>query len=151
MELIIKEYIELIKNGPTYFSKMANTTAFIKTKFPSISWVGFYLYDRDKEGLVLGPFQGHVACDFISWGKGVVGTCVKECKIQNIKNVSKISNYISCSNNTKSELCIPLINGSFINGVLDIDFDQLNTLNDEDIAILEQITYILVQSEYDTF
>lgn len=121
-------------------ANMANVTAALKETF-NFFWVGFYIA-KDND-LVLGPFQGPVACTRIRKGKGVCGTAWQETKTLIVADVEAFPGHIACSSLSRSEIVIPLINGGTVAGVLDIDSDQLNDFDDIDAFYLEQICQTL--------
>jgi len=119
---------------------LANVTAAISQTFNWL-WVGFYLIE-DSE-LVLGPFQGPVACFRIKKGEGVCGTSWKEKKTIIVKDVKKFPGHIACSSFSKSEIVVPIFNKKKIYGVLDIDSDKLNTFSETDKKYLEKIVSLI--------
>jgi GAF domain-containing protein len=104
-------------------------------------WVGFYIV-KDNE-LVLGPFQGPIACTRISFGKGVCGTSWKERKTIIVPDVEKFSGHIACSSASKSEIVLPAFKQGKVALVLDVDSDQLNDFNESDQAALEKLMRII--------
>jgi L-methionine (R)-S-oxide reductase len=144
----ILAYKDLISGQDNYLSKLANTTAYIKSIMPKASWVGFYLYEKGSDCLYLGPFQGDVACYTIPNGKGVCGQCMSQRKTLIVDDVTKFAGYISCSNTVKSEIVLPMRNDIFIIGVLDIDSDELNAFTKDDECLLNDILEILLASEF---
>ncbi|KLU16305.1 MULTISPECIES: GAF domain-containing protein [Xenorhabdus] len=112
-------------------ASLANTSALLYERLDNVNWVGFYLVDDDT--LVLGPFQGKIACVRIPVGKGVCGTAVANKRIQRISDVHAFPGHIACDATSNAEIVLPLeINGQII-GVLDIDstvFDRFDE-NDE--------------------
>jgi GAF domain-containing protein len=104
-------------------------------------WVGVYFVKDDE--LVLGPFQGPVACTRIAYGKGVCGACWKESKTIIVGNVDKFPGHIACSSESKSEIVLPIIKDDKVALVLDIDSDRLNTFDSIDQYFLEEITHLI--------
>jgi len=105
-------------------------------------WVGFYLIK--KEELVLGPFQGHVACTRIQFGRGVCGTAWKNKKTVIVPDVNQFSDHIACSSETKSEIVVCGLKNNTVKFVLDIDSNKLNDFDETDKKYLEElITHIL--------
>ena len=132
------ESIKSITQGESdLIANLGNICALFKHEM-NWFWVGFYFIK--KEELVLGPFQGTLACTRIQKGKGVCGTAWKELKTQVISNVDLFEGHIACSSATKSEIVIPILNpnGECL-GVLDIDSKYLNTFDSEDQEELEPI------------
>jgi GAF domain-containing protein len=119
-----------------FIANSANVAAVLKSAF-DFFWVGFYLV---KEGeLVLGPFQGPVACTRITFGKGVCGTAWKEQRTIIVPDVEQFPGHIACSSESKSEIVVPLFRENQIIGVLDIDSNQLDTFDKIDGKYLEKI------------
>lgn len=118
-------------------ANLANISASLKETF-DFFWVGFYLVESAEE-LVLGPFQGPIACTRIPFGKGVCGTAWKEKKTLIVPNVEEFPGHIACSSLSKSEIVVPLIKNDQVVGVLDIDSDQLDSFNEIDEAALTKL------------
>jgi GAF domain-containing protein len=127
---------ELIRNEDDRIANLANIAAALKQAFGFL-WVGFYIIKGNE--LVLGPFQGPVACTRIQFGKGVCGTAWKERRTIIVPDVEKFSGHIACNSESKSEIVVPLFDNNEIVGVLDIDSDCLNTFDETDAAYLEKI------------
>lgn len=124
---------------------LANTAAALKEAF-NFFWVGFYIV-RDNQ-LVLGPFQGSVACNRINKGKGVCGTAWEKVQSQVVPDVELFPGHIACSSFSKSEIVVPILADNKVVAVLDIDSDQLNTFDDTDRIKLERLTDILSSHIY---
>lgn len=133
---------------------LANVSAAMKTMFPEeFFWVGFYIaYPRflpslqGGEGcrLLLGPFQGTVACYEIPYGKGVCGTAWKERRTLVVPDVEAFPGHIACSSLSRSEIVVPMFDeGGNVWGVIDIDSTELNTFDEVDAEYLEKIAKIL--------
>lgn len=121
-------------------ANMANISAVLKETFGFL-WVGFYMVKDDQ--LVLGPFQGPVACTRIDKGKGVCGTAWAKKEIIIVEDVDQFEGHIACNNLSKSEIVVPVMkNGTFL-GVLDIDSDKADDFSDTDAAWLLKITDLL--------
>jgi L-methionine (R)-S-oxide reductase len=106
-------------------------------------WVGFYLVDKTKNELVLGPFQGPVACTRLSMGRGV---CAKSWALSEtivIDDVESFEGHIACSSLSKSEVVVPILYDGVVVGVLDIDSVELNGFSSSDVKILEEIVQII--------
>ena len=129
--------IESIVSGETdQIANMANTAALIHEAF-GFWWTGFYIV---KDGmLVLGPFQGPVACTRIAFGKGVCGTAWKRKETIIVPDVHQFPGHIACSSLSQSEIVVPLFNGDDIYAVLDIDSKELSTFDETDKEWLEKI------------
>jgi len=129
IEALIADEADLIAN-------LGNTCAVLHQAF-NFHWTGFYLV-KDSQ-LVLGPFQGPVACTRINFGKGVCGLAWKESKIQVVENVHDFEGHIACSPFSNSEIVIPLVYQSKVWGVLDIDSTDFGAFNEIDADYLEKI------------
>jgi len=126
----------LINGEPDRIANLANVAAALKQTF-GFFWAGFYLV---KDGmLVLGPFQGSIACTRIAFGHGVCGTAWKERKTLIVPDVELFAGHIACSSESKSEIVVPMFSGGEVSGVLDIDSDRLNDFDETDAFFLEDI------------
>lgn len=130
----------LIEGETNRIANMANICAALKEQFGWL-WVGFYLIDYNE--LVLGPFQGPVACTRIMKGKGVCGTAWQEEKTILVPDVEQFPGHIACSSLSKSEIVLPVYSKDEIIGVLDVDSIQLNEFDEIDQKYLEEILLIL--------
>ena len=119
---------------------MANMAAAITQTF-HFFWVGFYRVIEDK--LVLGPFQGPIACTRIAYGKGVCGSAWKEQRTLVVPDVDAFPGHIACSSASRSEIVVPVMKEGQVIGVLDIDSDLLNSFDEVDQHYLEQIVGLL--------
>ncbi|MEG1615430.1 MAG: GAF domain-containing protein [Bacteroidales bacterium] len=138
---LIPQITSLVENEPDLIANLANVAAALKEVF-GFFWVGFYLV-RDEE-LVLGPFQGPIACTRIKYGKGVCGTAWKEGKTVIVEDVERFPGHIACSSLSRSEIVVPLYFEERIVGVLDVDSDKLNDFDETDARNLEAICKVLV-------
>lgn len=137
---------ELLISGETdETAVLANTCAAIREAF-GFFWTGFYLVKNDQ--LVLGPFQGDVACYRIRKGRGVCGTAWAEKKTQVVPDVEQFPGHIACSSQSKSEIVVPIIAEDEVIGVLDIDDDKLATFDETDRIYLEKLVEVLVKTIY---
>lgn len=134
---LLKQLISLCSGEDNQVANLANIAAGLKEAF-GFFWVGFYLVDNEKE-LVLGPFQGPVACTRIHYGMGVCGTAWSEDKIQLVPDVEKFPSHIACSALSKSEIVIPIKSKNQILGVLDVDSDKLNDFSELDAKYLKEL------------
>lgn len=142
--LLLQQAAALVDNEPDLIAKMANLSALIYHSLPQVNWAGFYLM-RDNE-LVLGPFQGQVACVRIPVGKGVCGTAVATGQTQRIADVHAFPGHIACDAASESELVIPVRHRGQILAVLDIDSPVLERFSATDQQALEQLVQLLEQS-----
>ena len=130
----------MVESETDFIANLANVAAVLKSAF-DFFWVGFSLV---KEGeLVLGPFQGPVACTRITFGKGVCGTAWKERRTVIVPDVEQFPGHIACNSESKSEIVVPLFRENQIIGVLDIDSDRLNMFDEIDAGYLEKICRII--------
>ena len=137
---------ELLISGETNeVSVLANTCAALKEAF-GFFWVGFYLVQNEE--LLLGPFQGSVACYRIRKGKGVCGTAWAEARTQVVPDVEQFPGHIACSSLSRSEIVVPIFKGEQVIAVLDIDSDQLATFDETDRIYLEKLATVLSQTTY---
>lgn len=135
--------IEALLSGETNFvANMANTAAALKEQF-SWFWVGFYLVKDDE--LVLGPFQGPVACTRIKKGKGVCGASWEQAETLIVPDVDEFPGHIACASASKSEIVLPLIKGGEVIGVLDVDSEYLNHFDETDKIYLQQVISSLLK------
>ncbi|MBR6084886.1 MAG: GAF domain-containing protein [Spirochaetales bacterium] len=134
----------IIEGVPYTMTNLANASALLNEKLENINWVGFYTI---KDGrLVLGPFQGKVACTIIPISKGVCGTAVAEDRTQLVPDVHKFPGHIACDSASNSEIVIPMHRNGELFGVLDIDSPLLNRFSKDDQAGLEEFVAILEKS-----
>ena len=141
----IEQFSYLIEGEKNIISVLANTTAALKEAF-DFFWVGFYLIDNGE--LVLGPFQGSVACYRIKKGRGVCGTAWSEERTQIVADVDKFPGHIACSSLSRSEIVVPMMHNANVVGVLDIDSDKLDTFDETDRIYLEKIVNLIVKNLY---
>ena len=133
---LIPQIQSLIDGEPDVIANMGNICAALKEQF-NFLWVGFYIV---KNGvLVLGPFQGPVACTRISYGKGVCGSSWKEKKVLIVPDVDEFPGHIACSSVSKSEIVIPVIRNKQVVAILDVDSSDLDNFNHSDEKYLSQI------------
>ena len=133
---LIPQIKALIEGEPDLIANLANTAAALKEQF-SWLWVGFYLV-KDEQ-LVLGPFQGPVACTRISKGRGVCGTSWAKAETLLVGDVEKFPGHIACSSLSRSEIVVPLIKDGKVWAVLDVDSESLNQFDEIDKKFLEEI------------
>ena len=135
-ELLIKQMEALIIGEENTIANLANISALLKNEFDFL-WVGFYL--TNKEQLILGPFQGPVACSRINFGKGVCGMAWKNAQSILVPDVDKFAGHIACSSLSKSELVCPIIINKKVVCILDADSDRLNGFDEIDKIMFEKI------------
>lgn len=136
-------YDELLEVFPSILindydiTTLSNASALLNMYLEDINWVGFYLLKNNQ--LILGPFQGKVACTNIKIGRGVCGTCIQEEKTILVPNVHEFKGHIACDSASNSEICIPIYANNKLYGLLDIDSPILNRFNEIDKINLEKI------------
>ena len=135
-EQFLKDFIPYISDEHEEVSVLANTTAALRQAFGWF-WIGFYLVKG--EHLVLGPFQGDVACYRIRHGRGVCGTAWAKACTQVVPDVELFPGHIACSGSSRSEIVVPLIADGIVRAVLDIDSDTLATFDETDRHYLEKL------------
>ena len=137
---LIPQIAALISGEKNLIANLGNITASLKQQF-NFFWVGFYLVE-DQE-LVLGPFQGPIACTRIKKGKGVCGSSWEKQQTIIVPDVEAFPGHIACSSLSKSEIVLPFYKDNKIIGVLDVDSDQYNSFDDVDARFLSEILSLL--------
>ncbi|SBO18201.1 GAF domain-containing protein [Carnobacterium divergens] len=137
LEAIIGDETNLIAN-------LSNASALLFENLPDINWAGFYLYEAETDELVLGPFQGKVACIRIKNGKGVCGTAFAKNESVVVDNVHDFPGHIACDAKSQSEIVIPLMKNGKTIGVLDVDAPITNRFDEIDRGYLEDFVLILI-------
>jgi len=139
---IIPQLKALVEGETDETANQANVSAALKEAF-GWWWVGFYLVKGEQ--LVLGPFQGPLACTRIAYGKGVCGTAWKEKKSVFVPDVEQFAGHIACSGASVAEIVVPIFNKQYeVVGVLDIDSEKYDMLDETDVKWLEEIVKIVV-------
>jgi L-methionine (R)-S-oxide reductase len=133
---LIPQITALVSGEEDVVANMANLAAALKETF-GFWWVGFYLVKNDE--LVLGPFQGPIACTRIRKGKGVCGTSWEKKATMLVPDVDAFPGHIACSSASKSEIVVPLIRENTVIGVLDVDSEHHNDFDETDQKYLEQL------------
>ena len=132
----------LIENETDPVANMANCASLIFHSVPKLNWAGFYLLKGGE--LVLGPFQGRLACVRISLGRGVVGTAAEKRTTIRVADVNQFPGHIACDSASKSEIVVPLVShDSHLLGVLDVDSPELDRFDAEDEAGFREIGKII--------
>ena len=143
-ESLIPQIQGLLTGEPDYIANLANTVAALKEQFGWF-WVGWYLVKNEE--LVLGPFQGPVACTRIRRGRGVCGTSWKDAATIIVPDVEAFPGHIACSSLSKSEIVVPMLLNDEVIGVLDVDSDSYNQFDETDKYYLEQIVQMVVSNQ----
>ena len=138
--LLYKQIASLVEGESDTIANMANMAAMIHFTF-GFWWTGFYRVAGEE--LVLGPFQGPLACSRIKYGRGVCGTAWREQQTQVVSDVEQFPGHIACSSMSRSEIVVPVWRGEKIVAVLDIDSEHLATFDEVDKEWLERIVALL--------
>ena len=139
-ELLLKQIESIIDKDIPLISNLANVAAILYT-MEDINWAGFYLLDKDR--LVLGPFQGEVACTIIPLGKGVCGTAASKKETIIVDDVNTFKGHIACSGKSKSEIVIPILKNNQLIGVIDIDSPIYSRFSNLEKEFLEAVSNLL--------
>lgn len=134
--MLIPQLKALCEGEPNRIANLANVAAAIKQTFDYL-WVGFYLVDENE--LVLGPFQGPIACTRIKKGRGVCGTAWEKAETILVDNVDEFPGHIACSSLSKSEIVIPIVQNDEVIGVFDLDHTEIKTFDEIDHKYLNEI------------
>ena len=138
--LLYKQIAAIIESESDTIANMANIAAMIHYTF-GLWWTGFYRVVGDE--LVLGPFQGPLACSRIAYGRGVCGTAWKDERTQVVTDVEQFPGHIACSSESRSEIVVPMFKEGRVVAVLDIDSEHLSTFDETDRLWLERITELI--------
>lgn len=137
---LVPQIKALLTGEDDLIANLANIAAALKEQF-DFFWVGFYLVKNEQ--LVLGPFQGPVACTRIAFNRGVCGSSWAQKETLIVPNVEEFPGHIACSSLSKSEIVIPLFKNNDVYGVLDVDSSELNTFDEIDEKYLKEILTLL--------
>ncbi|MEA5018333.1 MAG: GAF domain-containing protein [Erysipelotrichaceae bacterium] len=145
-QLLLKQAKALLSDENDIIANLANISALLKVFFgDNVNWVGFYRLDDSGE-LILGPFQGKVACTRLPKGKGVCQKAVATKQTVIIEDVHLFADHIACDSASNSEIVVPLIKGGHVLWVLDVDSIIINNFDQLDLYYLEQIVEIIKES-----
>lgn len=139
-ENLLPQIASLVEGEADVIANMANISACLKDTF-NFWWVGFYRVSGEE--LVLGPFQGPLACTRIRKGKGVCGTAWQEAKTVIVPDVDEFPGHIACSSLTRSEIVVPVFKDNKVVAVLDIDSEKLATFDETDKEYLEKLAFYI--------
>ena len=139
-ESLIPQIKGLIEGEADLIANMANIAAALKEQFEWF-WVGFYIVKKDE--LVVGPFQGPVACSRIRKGKGVCGTSWEKASTLIVPDVEKFPGHIACSSLSRSEIVVPVIRNNEVVAVLDVDSEHIDAFDQTDQKYLEAIAALI--------
>ena len=150
-QTLLPQIESLVAGEPDWIANMANVAAAIHETF-GFWWTGFYRVTNERMNeltnertgvLVLGPFQGPIACTRIPYGKGVCGTAWQRAETIIVPNVHEFAGHIACSSATNSEIVVPVLHDGQVVAVLDIDSTDFGTFDETDKMFLEQIAGML--------
>ena len=139
-DTLLPQIEALVAGEPDLTANLANVAAALKQAL-GFFWVGFYLTKGNQ--LVLGPFQGPIACTRIDFDKGVCGHCYRTQRTVLVPDVAQFPGHIACSSDSKSEIVVPVFKNGAVFGVLDVDSDQPDDFSEADKVGLEQVTRML--------
>jgi GAF domain-containing protein len=139
-ETLLPQIASVIEDEPDMIANMANVAAMLHETF-RFWWTGFYRVQGEQ--LVLGPFQGPLACTRIAKGRGVCGTAWQEAQTLVVKDVHQFPGHIACSSASQSEIVVPILKDNVVVGVLDIDSEKPALFDEVDAFYLEQVVEIL--------
>jgi L-methionine (R)-S-oxide reductase len=141
--LLAAQLESLLADERDFIANAAQFSAFLSSQLDDLNWAGFYL-TRGEE-LVLGPFQGQIACVRIPFGRGVCGTAAATLKTQRVEDVHAFAGHIACDSASNSELVVPLVKDGRLIGVLDLDSPSVGRFSEEDQAGVEQLAAIFLR------
>ena len=139
-EMVLPQIKSVVCSERDMIANMANVAAILHEAF-GFWWTGFYRVEGNE--LILGPFQGPVACTRIAFGRGVCGTAWERGETTCVPNVHEFAGHIACSSESKSEIVVPLWHGGQVTAVLDIDSAEYNTFDETDKKYLEEVVKLL--------
>lgn len=146
-DLLAAQVRALAEEGGHWLPVLANASALIMDALPQLNWAGFYLASQgegNRRSLVLGPFQGKVACTRIAWGRGVCGTAAERDEPQLVADVHAFPGHIACDSASASEVVLPLHDGSgSVVGVLDVDSPVQGRFDESDLAGLGLVANVI--------
>jgi GAF domain-containing protein len=148
-----RDFQALMAGENSFLAVISNTSALLFERLSDVNWAGFYLLEGEQ--LVLGPFQGKLACVRIPVGRGVCGTAVSENRVQRVDDVHAFDGHIACDSASNSEIVLPLVVNGQVIGVLDIDSPVYSRFTEEDEQglrkLVEQLEKVLSTTDYQKF
>ena len=148
-----RDFQALMAGETSFLATLANTSALLYERLAEVNWAGFYLLEDDT--LVLGPFQGKIACVRIPVGRGVCGTAVAQNQVQRIEDVHAFDGHIACDAASNAEIVLPIAVDNQIIGVLDIDSTAFGRFTEEDeqglSTLVAQLETVLATTDYKKF
>ncbi|MCD5978880.1 GAF domain protein [Pseudomonas savastanoi pv. glycinea] len=142
--LLAAQLESLLADEKDFIANAAQFSAFLYSQIDDLNWAGFYL-NRDEE-LVLGPFQGQIACVRIPFGRGVCGAAAQSLQTQRVEDVHEFPGHIACDSASNSELVVPLVKEGRLIGVLDLDSPKVGRFSEQDQAGIEQLVAIFLKA-----
>ncbi|WP_173435020.1 GAF domain-containing protein [Sharpea azabuensis] len=142
--LELEQLRALLETERNPIANLANASSFLYNTMNQLNWLGFYLIEGDE--LILGPFQGKVACTRIRVGQGVCGNAVKLEKTMKIDDVHQFAGHIACDSASNSEVVVPLWRDNQIVGVLDVDSPYQARFSNQDVQFLEKAAKIIQEA-----
>lgn len=139
-DLMLKQIDFLLKDEHNITANLSNITSVLRYSIPGVIWSGFYNYEPETNELVLGPFQGRVACTRIKFGQGVCGQALERKEAIVVEDVEKFPGHIYCDSSSRSEIVIPILVNGEAKGVLDLDSDKIGNFDATDRDFLERLT-----------
>ena len=141
MDSLVEQLESLISKDNYEITTLSNMSALIFYSLQDVSWAGFYLVKDGK--LILGPFQGKIACTEIKFGKGVCGTTAEKKETIIVKNVHEFPGHLACDSESNSEIVVPIFKNGVLYGVLDLDSKKLERFDENDKLLLESLVKVL--------
>ncbi|MFD1456065.1 GAF domain-containing protein [Levilactobacillus lanxiensis] len=144
--LITEQLDALLYEETNLVANLSNAAALLKQTLTDVNWAGFYLYQAATDDLILGPFQGNVACVHIENNHGVCGTALATQEVQRVADVHKFAGHIACDSASNAEVVVPLTlaDGTKL-GVMDIDSPSIDRFSAADQAVLEEFARVLLK------
>ena len=144
--LITEQLDALLYEETNLVANLANASALLKQTLTDVNWAGFYMYQPETDDLILGPFQGNVACVHIENGRGVCGTGLATQETQLVADVHEFAGHIACDSASNAEIVVPLTlsDGTKL-GVMDIDSPTKSRFTTEDQEVLEEFARVLLK------
>ncbi|OCR25351.1 GAF domain-containing protein [Pseudomonas syringae] len=142
--LLTAQLESLLADERDFIANAAQFSAFLYSQLEDLNWAGFYL-NRDEE-LVLGPFQGQIACVRIPFGRGVCGAAAQSRETQRVQDVHEFPGHIACDSASNSELVVPLIKEGRLIGVLDLDSPSVGRFSEQDQQGVEELARIFLKA-----
>lgn len=137
--ILLQQVQAVLESEPNAIANAANLSALIFDTVPRLNWAGFYFLHDDT--LILGPFQGKLACTRIPMGQGVCGSAAEQRKTLRVDDVHGFDGHIACDSASESEIVVPLVKGGQVLGVLDIDSPYQGRFNEDDQLMFEQLAH----------